>query len=120
MELSILGKKIKSERKQQNITLEILAEHTGISRNFLWEIEAGRKAPALKTLYNISVVLNVSIDYLMGVSDNKFINAEKGLNEYDIYKSKIHEKLNSYNINELKFICNILDEFTSYNKNSRS
>ena len=64
MDLTLMGRKIKAERKRLNLTLEMLSEQIGISRNYLWEIEAGRKAPALNTLFNLGVTLNVSIDYL--------------------------------------------------------
>jgi len=115
MNLSVLGSKIKTERKRQNITLEKLAERIGISRNFLWEIEAGRKAPAINTLYNIGVTLNASIDYLMGLSDeNKRINNEDALTERDIQISKVLAQLNKYNITELLLISNVLNEFTKY------
>ena len=118
MDLSILGNKIKTERKRQKITLEKLSEQIGISRNFLWEIEAGRKAPALNTLYNIAVTLNVSIDYLMGVSDeNKRINNELPITDHDMHISKIIKQLNAYNHKELILIFNTLNEFAKYIEN---
>ena len=71
MDMSIMGEKIKAARMAKKYTLEKLSEKIGISRNFLWEIEAGRKAPAIQTLYNISKELNLSIDYMFGLSENK-------------------------------------------------
>ena len=118
MDLLILGNKIKTERKRQKTTLEKLSEKIGISRNFLWEIEAGRKAPALNTLYNIAITLNMSIDYLMGVSDeNKRINNERTITEYDMHMSKIIKQLNTYNHKELILVYNALNEFSKYVKN---
>lgn len=71
MDMSAMGERIKAERMAKKYTLEKLSEKIGISRNFLWEIEAGRKAPAIQTLYNISKELNLSIDYMFGLSENK-------------------------------------------------
>ncbi len=71
MDMSIMGEKIKSARMAKKYTLEKLSEKIGISRNFLWEIEAGRKAPAIQTLYNISKELNLSIDYMFGLSETQ-------------------------------------------------
>lgn len=71
MDLALMGEKIKSARMSKKYTLEKLSEKIGISRNFLWEIEAGRKAPAIQTLYNISKELDLSIDYMFGLDDNK-------------------------------------------------
>ncbi len=71
VELSTMGMRIKAIRTQKKLTLEKLSENIGISRNFLWEIEAGRKAPAVQTLYNIGKELNVSVDYILGLTDNR-------------------------------------------------
>lgn len=71
MDMPAMGEKIKAARMAKKYTLEKLSEKIGISRNFLWEIEAGRKAPAIQTLYNISRELNLSIDYMFGLSENK-------------------------------------------------
>ena len=117
MDLLMLGSKIKTERRHRKITLEKLSEQIGISRNFLWEIEAGRKAPALNTLYNIAVALNISIDYLMGVSDeNKHIDNKSLLTERDVQVSMLLKQLSEYNSKELMLISNLLSEFTRYMK----
>ena len=115
MNFSMFGSKIKTERKRQNITLEKLAERIGISRNFLWEIEAGRKAPALNTLYRLAIALNISIDYLMGTTDkNKHINDGDTPTEQELQVTKILEYLNTCEIKELQFISNILEDFSKY------
>lgn len=77
MELSLMGERIKRIRAEQKLTLETLSERVGISRNFLWEIEDGRKAPALGTLCCICRELNVSADYLLGFS-SVCVRAESG------------------------------------------
>ncbi len=116
MELQQLGKRIKDERRRQGLTLEALAERVGISRNFLWEIEAGRKAPALNTLYNLSITLNASIDYLMGVvDDNRRINDDpSGRTEHDIQISRLLKQLYSCGERELRFVSNMLTDFSKY------
>ena len=115
MDLSALGTKIKQERKQQGLTLETLAEKLGISRNFLWEIEAGRKAPALPTLYNLAVTLNVSIDYLLGLSEkNRRIDDQTYTTEQDLELSRIIKEISGYGIKELLLISNIIRDFSKY------
>lgn len=115
MELLKLGSRVKAERKRQGLTLEVLSERIGISRNFLWEIEAGRKAPALTTLYNLSISLNVSIDYLMGVTEeNRHIISNDTLSERDIRISKLLKQLHGYNDKELYLISNVLNDFNRY------
>jgi len=90
LKLKILGERIKNVRNEKKLTLESFSEQVGISRNFLWEIEAGRKAPAINTLYMISKELNVSLDYLFGYTDKiKWLSDDKkDYNEFnDIIKA---------------------------------
>ena len=115
MDLSALGGKIKLERKRQGLTLEALSEKLGISRNFLWEIEAGRKAPALPTLYKLGVTLNISIDYLLGLSDeNKRLAGVTYTTERDLELSRITRELNGYGLKELLLLSNVISDFSKY------
>ena len=115
MDLSLLGSKIKAERKQQGLTLETLSERLGISRNFLWEIEAGRKAPALHTLYNLGLTLNVSIDYLMGISpERRKLNGEGQSTQRDLELSRIMKALNGYALDELSLVSDMIRDFSKY------
>ena len=109
MDLTLMGSKIKAERKRLNLTLETLSEQIGISRNYLWEIEAGRKAPALNTLFNLGVTLNVSIDYLLGASaEKKSISGNSPATERDLEIARIMKALNEYEVKELSLISNVI------------
>lgn len=102
----MVGEKIKSARIEKKLTLEKLSEQIGISRNFLWEIEAGRKAPAIQTLYNIGKSLNLSIDYILGLSNNaKWIETKNEQNINDI--------LNEFDKRELDILYKLLKEYTN-------
>ncbi len=106
MDLTLLGERIKQSRIEHKLTLEKLSEKIGISRNFLWEIEDGRKAPALPTFYNICDALDVSADFLLGFSPDDNINTEKNpassvLNSIKNFSEKeltiLSELLKAYN-----------------------
>ena len=115
MQLSDLGSRIKLARKQQGLTLEVLSEKLGISRNFLWEIEAGRKAPALNTLYNLGLVLDISIDYLLGfTSEKKNIQNHAQPTKREAEITKILNMLNEYEISELSLISDVIADFSKY------
>ena len=115
MDLSLMGSKIKAERKRLNLTLETLSEQIGISRNYLWEIEAGRKTPALNTLFNLGVTLNVSIDYLLGASaEKKSISGNPPATERDLEIARIMKALNEYEVKELSLISNVIHDFSRY------
>lgn len=108
MDLSSMGEKIKTARTDKKLTLEALSEKLGISRNFLWEIEAGRKAPAIQTLNNIAKELNISIDYLFGLSKNKKL-LDKDKEENLI--SKINLTINELNTSEIKILYELIKTY---------
>lgn len=115
MELKSLGMKIKSARRERGLTLEVLSEEIGISRNFLWEIEAGRKAPALPTLYNLGVTLDVSIDYLLGVTPEKrSISHQLHRTERELKIDRIVHEISSYGLDDLLFLSSLVSAFSQY------
>ena len=120
MELAALGSRIKAERKRQGLTLETLAEKLGISRNFLWEIEAGRKAPALSTLYRLGVTLNISIDYLLGTSAERRSLGSVPATERDRALARITQALSRCETAELALVADIVQDFTRYLERRKS
>lgn len=62
------GKRIRKARRDQNLTQSELAELAGISPAFLGHIERGNRRPAMDTLLSLSVALNLSIDYVVGLA----------------------------------------------------
>ena len=107
MDLALVGKRIKSARLEKRFTLEKLSEKIGISRNFLWEIEAGRKAPAIQTLYNIGKELNLSVDFILGLSnDIKWLGSEIELN--------INEIIKELNDKEIKTLYALLQTYSQH------
>lgn len=65
VDLKVIGANIRRERKRQTLTMEQLAEKTGITDNFLGKIERGESMPSLTTIDSIACALNVSIDALL-------------------------------------------------------
>lgn len=63
-----MGQKIRLLRKTQGLTQAKLAEQVGVSASFLGHIERGSRVASLETLASISRVLDVSVDYLLGLS----------------------------------------------------
>ena len=115
MDLTSLGMKVKSARREQKLTLEALSKQVGISRNFLWEIEAGRKAPALSTLYNLGLVLNISIDYLLGMTDEKrSVSCQTPTVERDLELRRIVNEISCYDVRELGLLSGMIRIFSKY------
>lgn len=53
-ELEIIRNNIKYYRKQKNFTQEKLSEISGISKDYLSEMERGKKLPSLRKLIKIA------------------------------------------------------------------
>ncbi len=66
MEEEIIAKNIKAIRKQRKITLQKLADLTGLTKGYLSKIERSRKAPPYSTLTKIAMALDVDAAFLLG------------------------------------------------------
>ncbi len=65
-----LGKRIRTLRRLQKLTIEKLGEKTGISYKFIGEVERGVANPSLDTLAKIAEALGVNINALFpGTND---------------------------------------------------
>ncbi len=58
-----LGEKVRSLRRQRNLTLQQIADRTGLSKPLLSQIENYVAAPPIATLLKISKALGVNIGY---------------------------------------------------------
>jgi transcriptional regulator with XRE-family HTH domain len=63
--------------EKNNITKNKMAVETGISSGLVGDWFAGRKQPSLKNAVKIADYFGVSIDYLVGRTDNLEINQSK-------------------------------------------
>ncbi len=58
---SLIGKRIKFLRENQNMTQEKLAEKTGLSLDYIGKIEVNINHPGLKALMKIADALSVEL-----------------------------------------------------------
>jgi len=65
------SERLKELRKKANFTQVEVAEKLGISQPAYASWERGAKKPTQENLVKIAQVLNVSVDYLVGNSENK-------------------------------------------------
>lgn len=63
--MSNLGEKVRTERKRQKISLQMLAEEVDVSASFLSQMENNKNSPSLTTLKKIADCLNVTVSYLL-------------------------------------------------------
>lgn len=59
-----LGPRLSAARKEAGVGLRVLARRIGVSPGLISQIENGRIAPSVSTLYAIATELDLSFDYL--------------------------------------------------------
>src|SRR5690349_4276233 len=60
-----LGRKIRDLRLRRGMTVQQLAESTGLSKGFISQVENGRTSPSLATLQDLAKSLETSVAYLV-------------------------------------------------------
>lgn len=60
-----VGENIRRERELAGLGLGDLAEHSGVSRNTIWRMEAGKQEPRLATVIALSFALHVPLKVLL-------------------------------------------------------
>ena len=72
--LLYFGLKLKQIRTSRGLTQQRLADKLGITKSTISAYENSSKYPSLEILYNLAIILNVSTDYLLGLSNDKDFN----------------------------------------------
>ena len=65
-----LSERIVYLRKQRKLTQEKVGEMVNMSQRSVANWESGDRSPSLSTLIELSELFNVSLDYLLGKTDN--------------------------------------------------
>ena len=71
MEKKLLSDRLISLRKENNLSQYKLAEKLGFSRGLISNYEQGRREPDYNTLLIFTDFYNVSVDYLLGRTEDK-------------------------------------------------
>src|ERR1044071_7467626 len=64
-----LGKKIRDLRFRRGLTVQQLAEASGLSKGFISQVENDRTSPSLATLRDLARALDTSVAYLVVEDD---------------------------------------------------
>lgn len=113
---SIIGKNLNNIRKQKSMSLDKVAELTGVSKAMLAQIEKGASNPTVTTLWKIATGLNVSFSYFMeednmGIvhvcyNDIKpLIESDKKMRVYPLFPYDANRRFEVFSI-ELEAGCN--------------
>ncbi|HOA55132.1 MAG: helix-turn-helix transcriptional regulator [Acetivibrionales bacterium] len=102
-----LGKRIAKRRKVLNLTQEDVAEATGLSNNFISNIENSYSIPSIDSLLKICEAIDTTPDYLL-LGNISYSDAEEDL------RNRINRRLKLCNHKQLKlierFVSWVIDE----------
>ena len=94
-----LGKRIRAERRRQDLTQEKLAEIAEISDSFMGHIERGGRTLSIETLAKLANALNMSIEYIVCGEHNY---------QPDMLPEEIHNSLNRMSSSQRKVFLNMM------------
>lgn len=99
-ELALLREAIRNERKDKRITQEELAEMLEVSPTHIKHIESGHRKPSIEILFEISKILNISLDSVV-FSKNESARTDT--------REKIDRLLDISDEASLRFILSVLE-----------
>ncbi|WP_407311865.1 helix-turn-helix domain-containing protein [Desulfosporosinus sp. SB140] len=77
-----LGERIAKRRKMLNLTQDDVAEVTGLSNNYISNIENNHSIPSIETLVKICNALDITPDYLLlGIVRDTDVNLHSQINQ---------------------------------------
>ncbi|MCL2202031.1 MAG: helix-turn-helix domain-containing protein [Oscillospiraceae bacterium] len=100
-----LGKRIRAERRRQDLTQEKLAEMADISDSFLGHIERGGRTLSIETLAKLANALNLSIEYIVCGEFNY---------QPDMLPAEIHDALNQMSSSQRIVFLNIMKTLSAH------
>jgi len=86
----LLGERLRQIRKKHGYTQQNVADVIGVDRTTYTVYEIGPSTPSVSTLYKLSRLYNVSVDYLMGVENEKhYHETVQTLNSTPLYQEEV-------------------------------
>lgn len=97
----LFSSRLTALRRSEKLTLERLGEVLGVSKQTASRWETGDRLPSLDTAYEIARYFNVTLDYLVGLSDVKVdrppcLKLREYIDENEKELHEIYENLHDY------------------------
>lgn len=86
-ELFLLSERIKMLRESNDLTQSELAKQLGLTRSSINAWEMGLSIPSTQYIVELSKLLNVSSDFILGIDNNAVISVE-GLSNKEVIALK--------------------------------
>jgi transcriptional regulator with XRE-family HTH domain len=92
-----MGEKLKSLRIEKKLTQKQVADRIGLAISAVSSYESGTRYPSYDSLVKLAHMFHVSTDYLLGMTDKRYIDST-GLDDSDVeLVSQLVEKLRKNN-----------------------
>ena len=72
--MNIFGDRLKEQRKEKHVTQQVVADHLGLTCRAYQYYEGGKGFPDYHGLLALAEYFGVSIDYLVGRTENPEVN----------------------------------------------
>ena len=67
---TVFSNRLRDARTARNMTQESLSELSGVAREMIARYENQKAFPAIETLIKLAQIMNVTTDYLLGLTDD--------------------------------------------------
>ncbi|AIO19281.1 HTH-type transcriptional regulator ImmR [Candidatus Izimaplasma bacterium HR1] len=119
LNLSLIGKRISQRRKELDFTQNFIAESLYVTHQAVSKWENGKSLPTIDILYELTKLLEVSIDYLLDDTDIAEHDYETKFKNFD-RESVLGEFLSKEDwyqyINDIFYLLNSKERFKVINK----
>ena len=103
-----IGGNVRKIRMEKGLTQEQLADETELSLAAIQKIETGQSGSRIETLIRIALVLGVSLDAFVDISETD--------EKYDFQQEAVYLLFRDKAVNELKFVTAVVDSIFKYKK----
>ncbi|MFZ7807720.1 MULTISPECIES: helix-turn-helix domain-containing protein [Bacillus cereus group] len=106
----MFGQRLKDLRREKKLTQQDIADVLGIEKSNISRFESGKQSLSSENIIKTAKYFNVSVDYILGISDYKTINKKK---EEQIPKDvvKLMKKINTLSPEKRQLIESLIDNF---------
>ena len=91
--ISLTNNRIQIIREHSGLTLDEFAKSIKIGRTTLYNYESGKNPIPSDVIIRISITYNISADYILGLSPDKYLNLEQFLGDIEKIQAEIANEL---------------------------
>lgn len=108
-------KNLKKIAKARNKSLTSLAVELGVSQEAISQYISGKISPKLSIIIKMSKILNVSVDYLLDLTD-EVISSDFKMNENELSLIENYRKLDNKSKTKVEAYIQAMVDFSEENK----